>query len=95
MQAIDKVTKQRVEVLGDSSLRGGVRVRFPDGSVTAVSRGSIDPIAPPRPNPNPFYVYTRLYKANGDCEKRVHHFPTRKAQQAFMRRTHRAITAYN
>lgn len=42
-----------------------------------------------------YYVYTRFYKANGDCEKLRHVFPTRGLQAAFMARTKRCITAFN
>lgn len=43
----------------------------------------------------PFKVYTRSYTKDGECTKRVHSFSTRKAQEAFMNRTTRAITFYN
>lgn len=48
----------------------------------------------PASDPKPYKVYTRLYKTNGDCEKRIHSFATKKAQSAFMDRTHRAITHF-
>lgn len=43
----------------------------------------------------PYYVYTRLYKDNGDCEKRVHYFKTAAAQSRFIATTHRAVTNFN
>lgn len=46
-------------------------------------------------DPKPYVVYTRLYKDNGDCDKRIHRFASRKAQDAFMSRTERAVTFYN
>lgn len=53
-------------------------------------------IARPAPvEEKPFYAYTRLYKANGDCEKRIHRFATRKALDSFMARTPRVVTAHN
>lgn len=93
--ADDKVTGQRIVIVGGSTFQSGVRVRFPDGSTTTVSVDSLSVHPRPQPDPKPFYVYTRYYKANGDCEKRVHHFATRKAQRAFIRNTHRAVTAFN
>ena len=48
----------------------------------------------PARDPKPFKVYTRLYKPNGDCEKRIHAFATAKAQEAFMARTKRAVTFF-
>lgn len=44
------------------------------------------------PDPKPFKVYTRYYKANGDCEKRIHSFATDKARASFIRRTKRVVT---
>lgn len=43
----------------------------------------------------PYVAYTRLYKPNGDCEKRIHRFATRKALDSFMDRTVRAVTFHN
>lgn len=49
----------------------------------------------PAPDPKPFKVYTRLYKESGDCEKRIHEFPSEKARSAFLRRTNRVVTFVN
>ncbi|HEU5119255.1 MAG TPA: hypothetical protein VFT74_21875 [Isosphaeraceae bacterium] len=54
----------------------------------------VEVVRQPLPDPKPYKVYTRLYKANGDCEKRIHSFATKKAQWSFMDRTPRAITYY-
>lgn len=46
------------------------------------------------PDPKPFKVYTRDYKNNGDCDKRVFEFATRKQQASFIGRTNRCVTFY-
>jgi hypothetical protein len=43
----------------------------------------------------PFYVYTRFYKANGDCIKGFKRFKTRAAQCRYVATTNKAVTAYN
>ena len=47
---------------------------------------------PTPPDPKPFKVYTRYYKASGDCEKRIHSFATERARSAFIRTTKRVVT---
>lgn len=42
----------------------------------------------------PFAVYTRDYDAEGNCDKRIFRFATRKAQESFMGRTNRCVTFY-
>lgn len=67
-----------------------------DGRVTernALITEGLNPIL--KAERKPYVVYTRLYKKNGDCDKRIHRFATRKAQQSFMWRTVRAVTFYN
>ena len=84
-----------VAIIGRSTMPNGVRVRYTEtGVVSTIHRSHLDPLAPP-PDPKPFYVLTRKYRANGDCEKRTHTFATRNQQVAFIRRTTRAVTAHN
>lgn len=49
------------------------------------------------PDPKPFKVYTRRYKANGDCIKGIREFKTRKAQGRYILNAPAdvAITFYN
>lgn len=49
----------------------------------------------PYVDPKPFKVYTRDYKANGDCDKRIFEFPSRAKQASFVARTHRCVTFTN
>lgn len=43
----------------------------------------------------PYYAYTRDYDADGNCDKRVFRFRTRKQQSSFLRRTNRCVTNFN